>query len=170
MPLSIIDEPDFESDQSAESVLQRAFVCALEKILSSEKITFEIRENFGLDVAVFLNNENRSWIKLFELKAFVGGRPGGIGFGNQQGRGSQVDLLLSESPKIFDPSIRWIMAYGLRPKDTPRYAFFTCAAAKKAAMGGVRRDKQNNLRVKDFENELFTWKELLERTYTFLVT
>ena len=147
-------------------------------MLEGERLTYVILEGYGLDVSVFLTKGERPWFRQLELKAFVGGRAGGVGFGNQQGRGPQVDLLWDaqrNQPRIpaelttLDSSIRWILANGLKETGTPRYALFTCAEAQQAAMGGVRPGKQNNLRVSALQERWLSWPELIVQMQGFLL-
>lgn len=105
----------------------------------------------------------------FELKAFVGSRQGG-GFGNQKGEGSQVDLLLlgNSQLSLANQFIRWLLVDGTRPKESSRFAIFDNNEAKNAAMGDVRRGKQNNLRVNDLMKSAITWTQLIESIRTFI--
>jgi hypothetical protein len=82
-----------------------------------------------------------------------------------------VELLLQPTSDLrtVDSSVRWILAMGTRSQGSPRYAFFTTVQAQKAVMRTVSRNKQNNLRVSDFEGELMTWDELMECIRQFLV-
>jgi hypothetical protein len=91
-------------------------------------VAFSIVEYLGLDIAVFMQWADKvSTLKLIELKAFTGARPGGIGFDNNKGLRSQVDLLIQPSNKIVisDNLCRWILVDGTRNRGEARYAFFT---------------------------------------------
>ena len=84
-------------------------------------------EEFGLDIAVFLKRvDNRTSICFFELKAFVGSRQGGVGFGNRRGEGTQVEILLlrENKLKLMNHFIRWILVDGTKSRGTIRHAIF----------------------------------------------
>jgi hypothetical protein len=55
-----------------------------------------------------------------------------------------------------------VLVDALRPHGTPRYAFFDCSLAREAAMGGVAKGKQNNLRLSTFASRLVTWDVLMQ--------
>jgi hypothetical protein len=173
----LLSEPILESGKQAEATFQRALVATIHAARNSVNLPFVVIERFGLDIAVLIGNKDQLRIKMLELKAFVGGRPGGVGFGDSQGRGPQVDLLWDgqknqpRSPQeleLLDHSVRWVLAFGLKPIGTPRYAMFTCKEAQKAAMGGVHPGKQNNLRITEFEKGLLTWNALCDRIQNFV--
>lgn len=109
-------------------------------------------------------------IRVCELKAFVGSRQGGVGFGNRCGEGSQVELLLLEDEelKMINRFIRWILVDGTRPKDSERYVFFNNNQAKKSAMGYVKKEKQYNFRVKSLMNNAINWMKLSGEIEHFL--
>lgn len=167
MPADITPEPDL---LAGEASLQRAIVTEMNRVLHAHGSRFVIVEGFGLDVAAWIASERGVSIKLLELKVFLGARPGGVGFGNQQGRGPQVDLLMNseESLQMLEPSTRWILGNGTLPMDTARYACATSLFAKRAAMGLVDRGKQNNFRVADFMLQAVTWPTLCENLAQFL--
>lgn len=134
-------------------------------------MSFVILEGFGLDIVVFIQKEERHFVKFIEVKTFVGSRGGGVGFGNGSGRGSQVDLLISamSEPSITEPHIRWVLGNGSLPKGSARYAIFTTSQANEASMGGVARGKQNNHRVSDFQYKMISWEDLVLRIDQFLL-
>jgi hypothetical protein len=66
--------------------------------------------------------------------------------------------------------VRWVLADARHKPGERRYAIFSCARAKAAVMGGARRDKNNNLRVSDFADELVTWDALLDQLRSFLTS
>ncbi len=165
-------EPEIKLGKNPEQSLQQALMTEIRSILAQAVSNFILLESFGLDIAVFVEKDGRSFVRMIEVKAFVGNRPGGIGIGNGRGKGSQIDLLIHSSKelKVVDSSIRWVLGVGTLPKGSPRYAIFTSVQAKDAAMGeGVAREKQNNLRVADFENQLITWDELIRMLRKFLL-
>jgi hypothetical protein len=155
-----------------EAGLQKALVGVIEDVLSSAGRRFQVLERFGLDVAVFIANPPANAIRLFEVKAFGAQRMGGVGFGNQRGQGAQMDLLLcpNDSLSLFDTFVRWVYADATQLIGSARYALFTCAQAKAAAMGGVARGKQNNLRASALSGSLVTWRELCDDVQRFLLT
>jgi len=175
----VIEEPAFETGQRAEAALQAAMMNALDTTLRPKVDGLIIIESFGLDISLFLSRGQLTCFRQLELKAYVGGRPDGVGFGNQQGHGPQVDLLWDhrrDRPRaqdelgLLDTSIRWVMAFGLLPSGSARYALFTCAEAQGAAMGGVRPGKQNNLRVSALGHRLLTWQNLLREVQQFILS
>lgn len=165
-------EPEFSQVKNPEQSLQAALVTAVRSLLKQSGADFILLEEFGLDIAAFIQQGSRDYVRMIEVKAFVGSRPGAVGIGNNRGRGSQVDLLAHplEGLRIVDWSIRWVLGMGTLPRGSARYAVFTSAQAKKAVMGdGAARGKQNNLRVSDFEDELVTWDSLLTSLAEFLI-
>jgi hypothetical protein len=173
----VIPEPTFEPGRKPEAVLQKAISNAILARAQERNIPFVLIKGSALDLVVFSGNKEAPRVRMLELKAFVGGRPGGVGFGDQRGQGAQVDLLwdsLCNRPRsarelaLSDTFVRWILGYGLKPMGTARYAFFTCLDAQNAAMGGVGPGKQNNLKVSAFEGVLINWSELINRAAEFL--
>jgi hypothetical protein len=155
-----------------EAEFQKAVVGLLEDLLTSAGRPFQVLQRFGVEIAVFMMNPRENAVRLFEVKAFGAQRMGGVGFGNQRGQGAQVDLLLcpDDSLPLFDGTIRWVYADATQPSGTARYAVFTCAKAKAAAMRGVARDKQNNLRIAALRDCLVTWSQLYDDVRRFLLT
>src|SRR5206468_2212304 len=104
---------------------------------------------FGLDIGIFVSDENGSYARFIEAKTYAAGRPGGVGFGDGRGEGPQVTILLCPEGDIgvVDETVRWALADTTRQSGQARYAFFDCRTAKAAAMGGVARGKQNNLKI-----------------------
>jgi len=168
-------EPDIKKGGKPEGKFQKAIEGEINKMLAQKKsdgslIEYFILENFGLDLAVFTRFDNHIAIRFFELKAFVGSRQRGVGFGNQRGQGSQVDLLLPENRQLSlaDNFVRWILVDGTKPKGADRFAIFDNKQAKNAAMGGVSRGKQNNLRVNNLMRNAITWDKLSKKLECFL--
>jgi hypothetical protein len=155
-----------------EGEFQKVVVAVIKDVLTAAGRRFLVLERFGLDIAVFIANPPANVIRLFEVKAFGAQRMGGVGFGNQRGQGAQVDLLLSPdaSLPLLDGAIRWVYADATSPIGSARYALFTCANAKAAAMGGVARGKQNNLRTSALRNCLLAWNPLCDEMRNFLLT
>ena len=122
--MSGVEEPDVEQAKQPEEIFRRAVIRVIKNILERKKeknslIEYFILQNFGLDIAVFMKwSDNRSTVRFFELKAFVGSRQGGVGFGDSRGRGPQVDLLLHEDQQLdlANKFIRWLLVIGTKPK------------------------------------------------------
>ncbi len=104
------------------------------------------------------------------MKAYGGQRPGGIGFGNQNGEGPQVDLLI-DANEIANrgQDIRWAFADGTREVGSKRYALLTSSQACEAAMGRVGRSKQNNFRLSALRDQWVTWTEFCEKLKLFVI-
>jgi len=170
-------EPDIsQSSPNQHDALKEAIVKELEEILKQAKVDQSLVEyfvlsEFGLDVAVFMQWLNRPSVRMLELKAFVGSRQGGVGFGNRYGVGPQVDLLLLGNTKLHlaDQYIRWILVDGTKPFGTKRFAIFNNSRAKDEAMGGVSRGKQNNLRISSLMTAAITWDDLSRGLGSFLL-
>jgi len=165
-------EPEIVQGENPEQSLQQALMAEVHSLLTQAEVNFILLEGFGLDIAAFIQRGGRNYVRMIEVKAFVGSRAGGVGIGSNKGSGSQVDLLLHSSAelKIVDSSIRWVLGMGTLAKGSPRYAVFTSDQAKQAVMGDkVARGKQNNLRISDFQNELVTWDEFLRMLRQFLL-
>jgi len=176
--MSGVEEPDVEQAKQPEEIFRRAVIRVIKNILERKKeknslIEYFILQNFGLDIAVFMKwSDNRSTVRFFELKAFVGSRQGGVGFGDSRGRGPQVDLLLLKNSQLdlANKFIRWLLVIGTKPKGKDRFVIFDNIQAKNATMGGVKRGKQNNFRISYLEKNAITWKKFLEKLEEFLVS
>lgn len=155
-----------------EASFQKAVVAVIQDVLKGSGQNYFLLEGFGLDVVVFREASPSNLIRMFEVKADGGQRSGGVGFGNQRGQGSQVELLLCDNKSLllFDGIIRWVYADSTKPSGSQRYAMFTCTKAKSSAMGGVARGKQNNLRTSALEDCLLDWQGLCGEIGRFLVT
>jgi len=172
------EEPDILKGHNPEDTFQKAIKQEIALMLDDQKskgylVNYFILEYFGLDLAVAMKRPNgRSSIRFLELKAFVGSRQGGVGFGDRCGEGSQVDLLIlaGQQPALCDRFVRWILVDGTKPKGSNRYVIFNNKQAENAAMGGVRKGKQNNLRVNDLLKYGTTWDRLLEEIAYFLTS
>jgi len=175
--MTLTPEPDIRKYHNPEKALQKAVREEIERILKKMKserilIDYFILECFGLDLCVFMKrSDGQSTMRLFELKSFVGSRQRGVGIGNQQGKGAQIDLLMlpNKNMNLCDEFVRWILADGTRPKGTNRYGFFGMDMAKNATIGTVERGKQNNLRVRDLIKQALTWNDLAKRLEEFLL-
>ena len=176
--MSNVQEPDIKQGFNPEETFREAVIEALRNILEQKRIAgslveYFILQDFGLDIAVFMKwSNNHFTVRFFELKAFVGSRQGRVGFGNQQGKGSQVDLLLLENSQLnlANQFIRWLLIDGTRPKGSSRFTIFDNIQARNAAMGGVRRGKQNNFRINTLVNNATTWDNFLRELEDFLTS
>ena len=164
-------EPNMVQGQNPEAALHRAIVSEARRVLVQGGYQFILVEKFGLDIGVFVEHNGQKYARFIEVKAFVGSRAGGVGFGNSKGSGPQVDILIQPTTKlkILDGMVLWLLGIGNLPIGTPRYAVFSSAKAKKAAMGTVQRGKQNNLRVSAFKDHLVTWEQVVDELKKFLL-
>lgn len=106
--MALTGEPTIASRLKPEETFETAVLNEAKAILESQKekdslIEYFLLPHFGLDIAVFLQWKNRSMVRFLELKAFVGSRQGGIGFGNQ--RGFLLPPLTRESFAPFRPLV-----------------------------------------------------------------
>ena len=166
----MINEPEIEQGKCPENSLHLALVSQLRMMGEEKGKDLLILDEFGLDIAIFYQRDDYLVSRFIELKTFVGSRQGGVGIGNSRGYGTQIDLLLlshEQLEKLYK-NIIWVLGFGTMPIGTPRYKVFSCLEAKNAAMGGIRRGKQNNLRISDLTDNLMTWIEILEYTDGFL--
>jgi len=159
-----------------EREFRQAILREIEELCNHERsagslLDYFVLEDFGLDVAVFTRRANgQSSVRFFELKAFGGQRAGGVGFGDSRGEGREVDLLSLNERKlaVADEFVRWILASDLVEHKANRYAIFDNHQARDAAMGGLARGKQNNLRVNQLMLQAVTWERLSEEIQCFL--
>jgi cation transport regulator ChaC len=176
--MSYSEEPPIGSDGNAEEQFQTAIATEVTSILEGKKsdgslVEYFIFQGFGLDLAIFLQwADGISTVRFLELKAFVGSRQGGVGFGNGKGEGAQVDLLLLAEGRLAlaDVFTRWLLVDCTRNRGTPRYVIFDNSQARSAAMGGVARSKQNNLRVNQLMQHAVTWETLSNEIHNFLTS
>jgi hypothetical protein len=118
-------------------------------ILRTSGKRHSILPKFGLDLDTFISDGSGSYARFVEVNSYNAARTGGVGFANNPGRGPQVDILLSPEGDIgvVDETVRWVLADATLGVGDKRSAFFDCSAARAAAMGGVAREKQNNLSI-----------------------
>ena len=173
--MAFTKEPEIAQGSEPEETFERALIEELQAILDRKKqelslIEYFLLPRFGVDVAVFMQWQGHSSVRFLELKAFVGSRPGGVGFGNQRGDGPQVDLLLLKDSELHlaDKYIAWVLVDGTIPAGSKRFIFFNNTQAKSAAMRTVSRGKQNNFRVKALSSKALTWDDLSAQLATFL--
>jgi len=153
-----------------ESAFEAAVLDAVRDLVRDAGWSYLVVPRFGLDLALFLAREGRAYTRFLEVKVYAARRPGGIGFGTQKGEGPQVELLLcpDQDLALLDTAVRWILADATRPAGSARYALFDCRRAKAAAMGGVRKGKQNNLRMSALQDCFQAWPELLGQLQRFM--
>lgn len=165
-----MDAPEPNLDRG-EIALQEAVVAQCRRILEAAGARYILLEGFGLDVAIWVVRDTLVEVKFLEMKVFTGARRGGVGFGNGQGKGPQVDLLLVDEPSlgILDQSVRWILGDATLPDGSARFALVPSDAAKASAMGGVARGKQNNFRIKELVRCAIDWLTFCEQLGRFLL-
>jgi hypothetical protein len=153
-----------------ESTFEAAVLGAVRMLVGQKGCKCLVVPGFGLDLALFLQNGGRTYARFLEAKVYAAGRPGGVGFGSPKGEGPQVELLLCPDSDLglLDSDVRWVLADATRRAGSARYALFDCRRAKAAAMGEVRKGKQNNLRLSALDDCFVTWRELVERLDAFL--
>jgi hypothetical protein len=153
-----------------EAVFEAAVIEVVRDLVRELGCDCVVVPRFGLDVALFLGNEGHTYSRFLEVKVYAAGRPGGVGFGTPAGQGPQVELLLCSEKDLalLDTSVRWILADATRQPGTKRYALFDCRRAKAAAMGEVRKAKQNNLKISAIQDCFVTWNELVSQLREFL--
>lgn len=158
-------------DVYPEEHFERAVVEVLRSLLTSARVDFVLLPRFGLDTALFIRRGGSTRALLIEAKSYSAQRQGGVGFGNGRGEGPQVDVLMSDETAvaILDGHVRWAFVDATRPHGASRYGLFTCTEAKCAAMGGVERGKQNNLRAAAFQPQLIGWSEFCGRLDAFIL-
>jgi len=173
--MAYTQEPQIARGDKPEDSLQQAIIEEAKEILGQIKASHSIVEyiilpKFGLDIAFFIRWHDCSSIRFLELRAYTGSRPGGIGFGNGKGEGTEVDLLRLDDSQInlADEFIRWILVDGTKPIGSKRFAIFNNSEAKNSAMGSVERGKQNNLRVSTLMPNAITWDDLSRELEFFL--
>jgi len=176
--MSNVQEPDIKKGSHPEETFREAVIEALKNLLDQKKIAgslveYFILQDFGLDIAVFMKwPSNRFTVRFFELKAFVGSSQGGVKFGDQQGKGPQVDILLLKNSQLdlANQFIRWLLVDGTRPKGCSRFIIFDNIQAKNAAMSGVKRGKQNNFRINSLVKNATAWNNFLKELKNFLTS
>ena len=166
----MISEPDILVKQNPELLFQKTIISFLQEELSHRNITFLIIEYFGLDLAVFFPQQSGLRTKFIELKAYCGSRRGGVGVGNKQG-GTQIEILdnSSEELKTFNGSIIWALVDGTLEKGIERYCLLESQIIKNNMMGGVRKGKQNNLRIAALNNIYVNWETFCKQLVDFLI-
>lgn len=166
-----MNSPTPEPDLSVgEEALQKAITFEVNRILEGSCLPFVLIEHFGLDLALWLGTPPALKSMFLEFKVYLS-QSGRLGFGNGQGKGNQVDLLML-GPSDFshlEDRIRWIIADGSMQPGSSRYAFIPSEIVKSAAMGGVARGKQNNIRINEVMSRGVTWDQLLDKLSEFLL-
>lgn len=154
-----------------EAEFERTLCAVARSILSEHGVRFVAIPKFGLDIAFFIWSASGLTPKFIEFKCFAGGRAGGVGFGNGQGKGPQVELLKNSLPdlELLSSTIGWVLVDALLPPGEKRYAFFDCVSAKNGAMGEVKEGKQNNLRISSLRPSMTDWPTLVDKLKEFLL-
>lgn len=152
-----------------ENHFQAAIVAVIKDLFQRRGHRLTVLERFGLDIAIFDGSANGP--RFIEVNAFGAQRMRGVGFGNGRGQGPQVDLLMlpDESLASLNATIRWICVDATQPVGARRYCLFDSRKAKQAAMGGVARGKQNNLRISAFREAYVDWGRLRSELEEFLL-
>lgn len=150
------------ADLQSENELRDKVVEEIEAMLNHAGPNYKVLKGFGLDIAVLIFRGYRTQCKFIEVKAFKGQRPQGVGFGEGRTGGNQVELLMMEERfvKSLDGTVRWVLADLTKDPGEKRYAMFSSMTAREAAMGGVRKGKQNNFNVRKLMQEPGTWDDL----------
>ena len=154
-----------------EKIFEAALLEVALGLIKESGCDFLFVPKFGLDLAFFVHRNGRSYARFLEVKVYAAGRPGGVGFGTPKGEGPQVELLRCESEKadMLETFVRWVVADATLPPGGSRYAIFDCRLARAAAMGDVRKGKQNNFRMSTLRSHFVTWPALIENLKQFLL-
>jgi len=140
-------EPNIMQGQNPEAALHGAVVTEVHYVLSKAGAKFIIIEKFGFDIGIFIQHDGKEYARFIEIKAFVGSRAGGVGFGNSRGEGSQVDILIQpvDELTLLNASVLWLLGMDNLLKASPRYAVFSSVDAKKSSdgYGTARKTKQS---------------------------
>jgi len=160
-----VPEPNINPNiPKPEKAFREAVTKALEEILNYKKakdqlIEYCILQDFGLDIAVFIEWPNNLYtVQFFELKAYVESRPGGVGLSP-----TQVNILELENTKLklLNQFVRWLLVDGTKQRGSKRFIIFDNIQAKNAVMGKLKKEKTNNLRIGDLTKNAITWKDFL---------
>lgn len=135
-------EPEIIQRFKPEGSLQEAIIEETREILERGKLGHSLVEyiilpEFGLDIAFFIQQHDRSSIYFLELKAYTGSRPG-VGFGDGNGQGREVDLLLLQDSQlnVANRFIRWILVDGTKAIGSKRFVISNNSLARNSAMRG----------------------------------
>ena len=81
-----------------------------------------------------------------------------------------MDILLHNNSHLsfLNQFMRWVVIDGTREFGEQRYAMVDNLAAKEAAMGVIKRGKQNNFRIKYLMDNAIDWKTLIKEIEVFL--
>jgi len=162
-------EPDTEITCEADFQNEVLNVCC--QTLESHSLKFSYFEGFGLDLGFFIQIPFGTRIRFIEIKQNRGQRNGGIGIGNSQGIGAQVDLLIKPDSELtmLNQSIQWAIMDCLLPVGSDRFALFDNAQAKSAVMAGAGRGKQNNLSIHKLKRYYVKWPQFVEQLQAFIL-
>ena len=136
MSLNPISEP---TGVYPESKFERSLAPLIERALHGCRAV--VVPQFGLDIAVFLEDVGPPQPLFVEVKSYGGKRQGGVGFGNGRGEGPQVDLLVGDASALFDSYIRWAFVDATQPVGVDRYAFLDSGLTVFASTSRVQPDE-----------------------------
>jgi hypothetical protein len=175
--MAFTEKPALMEGQKPESVLHIAITGEVNKILQTameeKKIDqYFILPEFGVDVAIFLQKDDHKEMRFLELKAYAEKRQNGVGVGNGQGKGCQIDILLLDNSRLLlsDSFIQWII-WNAKAENEKCFALLSSSEAKLCVMGlGPKRGKQNNFNIKKvFEKSAITWDSISEKINKFIL-
>lgn len=160
---------EISSEKEFESYIVKVIDCVMSLLKRQRLIEdYYIFKELGFDIAVFTLRAGLPIVKFLELKVYRGQRRGGVGFGNSQGEGPQVDVLLHDKYlEFFNKFLRWIIV-DLTLPNKKRYMFIDNIIARESAMGGVKRGKQNNFNINRLRKHAISWQELIRRIEEFM--
>ena len=163
-------EPEKEKIKT-EKDFQEFIKKRIENILKRDNFEFIIIENFGLDLAIFIQKNSKVLVKFLELKVYKS-TSGRIGFGNQRGQGIQVEILKLDRNKLrlLEPYVRWLFIDLEEFKDSlKRFAIIDSVIAKECVYEEVREGKQNNFNINKIKNYATGWYNFLEKIVDFML-
>jgi hypothetical protein len=76
--MAMISEPIVITPERA---FEAAFLDAVRDLVCDAGCGCLVVPKFGLDLALFLAREDRTYARFLEVKVYAAGRPGGVGFG-----------------------------------------------------------------------------------------
>lgn len=168
-------EPDIVKGSHPEESFKIGLLQELLGILSSLQEAgmideFFILPDFGFDLAVFLSKEGETSSVYFNLKMYMGARPRAVEIGDQNGSGSEMELMQLNTSRsaMAAGTFRWLLVDITKPKGNRRYSIFTTEQAKEGLMGGINKKKQNSIKLGSVMTFSMTWDELSGKISAFL--
>lgn len=168
-------EPDFVKGSHPEESFKIGLLQEILGILSSLQQEGRIDEffilpDFGFDLGVFTSMEGRTRSLFFNLKMYMGARPRVVEIGDQNGSGTEMELLQLNTSRsaMASRSFRWAIVDITKPKGNRRYSIFTTEQAKEGIMGGINKKKQNSIKLGSVMTFSMTWDELSGKISQFL--